>query len=128
MANESEEGEERDRKVDLFYFSGRFFCVGLWLRHSILCAKNNEGRGKIIHTKHVCCHFYTDRTRNGRVWRSGQYNKVVTLDAVVANVVDVAVAVAVTLAVAIIVNLVAAVAMVMALFRSGRGHVRAHAY
>ena len=58
MANESEEGEEREEPI---LFCREANLCGTVVEAQYYAPKYNQGKGKRIHTKHICCHCYTDR-------------------------------------------------------------------
>ena len=60
MANESEEGEEREREEPIMFCREANLC-GTVVETQYYKPTNNQGRGKRIHAKHICCHCYTDR-------------------------------------------------------------------
>ena len=58
MASEPEESEEREEPI---LFCREANLCGTAVEAQSYAPNDSQGKGKRIHTKHICCHFYTDR-------------------------------------------------------------------
>ena len=58
MANKSEESKEREEPI---LFCREAIPCGTAVEAQYNASKDNQGKGKRTHTKHIYCHCYTDR-------------------------------------------------------------------